>query len=213
MRKVITYARVSTDKQNNDRQRNDLWEICARNKWISIKDFEEKISGFSKMDERKLLWSIIDYARENDVECIVVQEVSRISREMELLHSFLNICKRNKISVYIQQLNMETLNPLDKTPNPMCDLLISIIGSIGRMEKEITLERMASGRREYIRKGGKVGRPKGKNSEDDMLLKHSDVKRLLVQGMSIRNASKVSGKSIYTIQKIKNILKKRELVS
>lgn len=108
---------------------------------------------------------------------------------------------------------METLNPLDKTPNPMCDLLISIIGSIGRMEKEITLERMASGRRQYIKNGGRVGRPKGKNSEDDLLLKHSDVKRLLVQGMSIRNCSKVSGNSIYTIQKIKTFLKRENLHS
>jgi len=211
MRKVITYARVSTDKQNNNRQVKDLWDICERNNWINIKDFEEKISGYSKKEEREMLWSLLDYAINNDVECIVVSEVSRISREMEVLHSFLNHCKRNKISVYIQQLNMETLN-IDKTPNPMCDLLISIIGSIGKMEKEITLERMASGRKEYIRKGGRVGRPKGITPNKELLVKHMDIKRLLLQGQSIRNTSKILGKSIYTIQKIKNILKEEKLV-
>ena len=211
MRKVITYSRVSLEKQNVDRQLNDLLELCEEKNWEVDSQFYEKISGYTKQEERKLLYDIIEYCENNSIECVVVSEVSRISRDLVVLHDFLSKMKRRKIDVYIKQFNRSMLNE-DGSPNLMSELLIGLVGSIGKLEREITLERMNSGRKEYIRKGGKVGRPKIKKTDDEILLKHNDIKKLLCQGISIRNTSKISGKSIYTIQKVKNILKDKKLV-
>ncbi|MGW7053148.1 recombinase family protein [Streptomyces sp. NPDC054887] len=69
---LVGLVRVSTDKQNVDRQHDALDSIC-------IKVFEEKISGKLAVDERPGLSAALDYLREGDMLC--VQEVDRLGRD------------------------------------------------------------------------------------------------------------------------------------
>lgn len=69
---LVGLVRVSTDKQNVDRQHDALDPICTR-------VFEEKISGKLSVDERPGLSAAIDYLREGDMLC--VQEVDRLGRD------------------------------------------------------------------------------------------------------------------------------------
>ncbi|MFD7609734.1 recombinase family protein [Streptomyces sp. NPDC059828] len=69
---LVGLVRVSTDKQNVDRQHDALDPIC-------IKVFEEKVSGKLAVDERPGLSAALDYVREGDMLC--VQEVDRLGRD------------------------------------------------------------------------------------------------------------------------------------
>ncbi|WP_069883570.1 recombinase family protein [Streptomyces luteocolor] len=69
---LIGLVRVSTDKQNVDRQHDALDDIC-------VKVFEEKISGKLAVDERPGLSAALDYLREGDM--LTVQEVDRLGRD------------------------------------------------------------------------------------------------------------------------------------
>ncbi|MFI6032935.1 recombinase family protein [Streptomyces sp. NPDC051315] len=69
---LVGLVRVSTDKQNVDRQHDALDPIC-------VKVFEEKISGKLAVDERPGLSAALDYLREGDMLC--VQEVDRLGRD------------------------------------------------------------------------------------------------------------------------------------
>ncbi|MEZ3180831.1 recombinase family protein [Streptomyces pimonensis] len=70
---LVGLVRVSTDKQNVQRQHDALDPIC-------LKVFEEKISGKLTADERPGLKAAIEYLRDGDMLC--VQEVDRLGRNL-----------------------------------------------------------------------------------------------------------------------------------
>src|ERR1044072_7607706 len=69
----VGLVRVSTDKQNTERQHDALDPIC-------LKVFEEKMSGKLRTEERPALTAAIEYMREGDMLC--VQEVDRLGRNL-----------------------------------------------------------------------------------------------------------------------------------
>jgi DNA invertase Pin-like site-specific DNA recombinase len=70
---LVGLVRVSTDKQNTERQHDALDPIC-------IKVFEEKVSGKLQAEDRPALMEAIDYMRDGDMLC--VQEVDRFGRNL-----------------------------------------------------------------------------------------------------------------------------------
>ena len=70
---LVGLVRVSTDKQNTQRQHDALGPIC-------IKVFEEKISGKLAVDDRPALKAALEYIRDDDMLC--VQEVDRLGRNL-----------------------------------------------------------------------------------------------------------------------------------
>ena len=69
---LIGLVRVSTDKQNVDRQHDALDPLC-------VKVFEEKVSGKLSVAERPGLSAALDYLRDGDM--LTVQEVDRLGRD------------------------------------------------------------------------------------------------------------------------------------
>ncbi|MFE9855623.1 recombinase family protein [Streptomyces sp. NPDC005780] len=69
---LVGLVRVSTDKQNVDRQHDALDPIC-------VKVFEEKVSGKLAVAERPGLTAALEYLRGGDMLC--VQEVDRLGRD------------------------------------------------------------------------------------------------------------------------------------
>ncbi|WP_260614978.1 recombinase family protein [Microbispora sp. KK1-11] len=70
---LIGLVRVSTDKQNTQRQHDALDPIC-------LKVFEEKISGKLATDDRPALLSALSHIRDGDL--LTVQEVDRLGRNL-----------------------------------------------------------------------------------------------------------------------------------
>lgn len=70
---LVGLVRVSTDRQNVQRQHDVLDPIC-------LKVFEEKISGKLRTEDRPALMSAIEYIRQGDMLC--VQEVDRLGRNL-----------------------------------------------------------------------------------------------------------------------------------
>ena len=77
-------------------------------------------------------------------------------------------------------------------------------GLMAWSEVETLRERINSGLAEARRKGVKLGRPNGTTLDrDGFLQKHKDIARLLKSGQSVRNAEKISGKGVSTVQRVK----------
>lgn len=76
------------------------------------------------------------------------------------------------------------------------------------MELKQTMVRMNSGRKEYVREGGKLGRNEGTaESPQQFLAKHKDVVKHLKSGQSVRNTMTLTSKSSGTVQKVKKLIK------
>ena len=168
--------------------------------------FCEKISGAKKNAERKELTNMIEYVRTNNINIVMVTELSRLGRDTLQVLEVIEQFNKLGISLFIQNYHIETLNE-NGTINAMSQFLITILAEVARMERKTIRERVESGYKNYRANGGKVGRKEGyRKSDFDMKEQYAEEIRLLRKGISLRNISKITGTSINTIRKCQNFI-------
>ena len=199
---VVIFGRVSTLIQDYDRQINELTAICTQRGWLVRSVFTEKISGAKKNAERKELSRMIEYIKAQHIDKVLVTELSRLGRDTLQVLQVIETLNDMKVSLYIQNYNIETLNE-DGKVNAMSQFLITILAEIARMERKTIRERMNSGYKNFREQGGVVGRKPGYiKSEDQMKQQYSQEIKLLRKGLSLREVSKLTGHSVNTIRKV-----------
>lgn len=211
IKEVVIFARVSStgDRQDYQRQVNDLTDYAIRNGMQVKRVFAEKISGGKRNEEREVLMNMIAYVKEHKVKKVLTSELSRVGRNTLQVLKTIEMLNENGISLFIQNYNIETLTDEGKV-NPMSQLLVTILAEIAQMERKTIQERMESGYRNYRENGGKVGRRKGYRKDDSSLLQeYMEEVKLLKKGYSLRNVAKITGRSVSTVQKIKLVLSKQ----
>ena len=110
------------------------------------------------------------------------------------------------ISLYIHQNGLETLQA-DGKVNPIAQLVIGMLAQFNSMERSLIRSRMESGYRNYRKNGGKVGRRTGyRKSDEAMKQQYVQEIKLLRKGMSMRNVRAITGRSLNTLQKLKNAI-------
>ena len=204
---VVIYSRVSsqTARQSTERQVTELRKFAIDRGYTVCTVFEEKISGRKANLDRPVLLNCLEYCTnpQNKVDMLLVTEISRLGRSTLELLKALDTLHCHKVSVYIQNLNIETLLP-DKTVNPLSSLITTLLGELAAMERQSILDRLNSGRALYIEKGGRLGRNLGsKKSLERKREEYREAIALLKKGYSIRNVAKLTGKAVSTIQIIK----------
>ena len=212
MDKVVILARVSTDKQEYRRQVNELKSFCQKMDWEIIGTFTNKISGTESLENRKELIEMIEFVRSNDVQRVVCLEISRLGRNTLEALKVIQILNENKVSLYIKNYSLETLNS-DRSINPVASLICTILLEIASMERLTIRERMNSGRAQYIekchREGIKMGRPSSyKKDLESYKLQYQKEISMLKKGISLRNIAALTGTSVNTIRKVKYLCMK-----
>lgn len=210
MEKVVILARVSTDKQEYERQINELTEFCRKMNWQVEKVFANKISGAVKNEEREEIVELIEYVKSNDICRMVCLEISRVGRNTLEALKIIQTLNENGVSLYVKNYNLETLDSNGKV-NPVASLICTILLEVASMERLTIKERMASGRKQYIercrRDGVKMGRPSTyRKSDDEYRKQYQRELSLIRKGLSLANISAITGTSINTIRKIKSVL-------
>ena len=210
MDKVVILARVSTDKQEYQRQVNELNDYCRRVGWSVEAVFSNKVSGAKRMEERSEIMDLIAYVKTNDIDKVVCLEISRLGRNTLEALRVIQCLNENGVSLYVKNYNLETLNP-DGKVNPVASLICTILLEIASMERLTIKERMASGRDQYIakcrREGVKMGRPSNyKKTDDAYKTQYPKELALLKKGISLRNVSVITGTSVNTLRRLKSII-------
>ena len=206
MKRVVLLNRVSTSTQSTERQLRDLSDLCSNKNWSIIKVFDEVGSGYKTNEERQVLNEMIEYCLIENIDMVVVSELSRLGRSTSEVLSLINRLNDNRISLYIQMNNIETLDE-DKKPNPLTMFMLSILSSVNQMEKNITLNRMNSGRENFKKNGGKLGRKKGSIIPiEEKLNQHQDILDYLKKGYIYEDIVKLTGKSLSTIQRVNKLI-------
>ena len=208
--KVVILARVSTDKQEYQRQVNELTDYCTRVGWSVEAVFSNKVSGAKRMEERPEIMDLIDFVKSNDIDKVVCLEISRLGRNTLEALKVIECLNEHGASLYVKNYNLETLNP-DGKVNPVASLICTILLEIASMERLTIAERMASGRDQYIakcrREGVKMGRPASyRKSDDAYKQQYPKELALLKKGISLRNVSVITGTSVNTLRKLKSII-------
>ena len=201
--KVVLFARVSTNIQDYDRQINELTGLAKRNGWDIAASFAEKISGAKRNAERTELVRMVEFVEANNVDKIVVTELSRLGRDTLQVLEVIELFNQKKISLYIQNYSIETLTE-DGKVNPMSQFLITILAEVARMERKTIKERMDSGYQNFRANGGLVGRKQGyRKSDEAMKEEYAEEIRLIRKGYSLRNVSKLTHTRVNTLRKLR----------
>ena len=206
MKTAVIYARVSSanDRQDTTRQIEDLKRFANSQNIEVISIFEEHISGAKKNEERQVLTDCLQFCIKKNVDYLLLSELSRLGRSTLQVLKSLDMLHESKVSVYIQNLGLYTLQPNGEV-NPIASIMVTVLAEMANIERSNITYRLNSGRANYIAKGGKLGRKQGSIKTDNKKKEeYKDTIALLKKGYSIRNIAKLQGIGISTVQRIKN---------
>ena len=204
---VVIYSRTSSsgyqqNRQDTSRQVADLETYAKYSNLEVVKVFEEHISGASK--QKPTLVECIEYCKNNHVDMILVSELSRVGRNaFEVLATVKDLVD-SKINLYMQK---EQLTLLDEKGEPtmFTPILIATLSTCYQLERDSIKYRLNSGRAQYIRNGGKLGRKPGSlKTREQKEKQYKEVLGYLSKGYSIRVTAKLTNVSIATVQRLKN---------
>ena len=212
MEKVVILARVSTDKQEYQRQITELTEHCRKMDWEVVTIFANQDSGAKPNEDRTEKQELIEFVKTNQIQRVVCLEISRMGRNTLEALKVIQLLNEHKVSLYVKNYNLETLDSEGKV-NPVASLICTILLEIAQMERLTIKERMESGRRQYIekcrREGIKMGRPSTyRKSDDEYRKQYQREISLIRKGLSLANISAITGTSINTIRKMKDVIHK-----
>lgn len=159
----IGYARVSTEDQNLEVQRNALLQAgCKR-------IIEEKVSSTKR--DRPELARMLEHLRGGDA--VIVWRLDRLARSTRDL---LEIAETlNGLGAGLRSLS----EPWADTTSPAGRMVLTVFGGIAEFERELIRERTSNGRNAARARGVKFGRPKRLSPEQASL-----AERLLNEGQA-----------------------------
>ena len=206
-KRAVIYARVSSanDRQDTTRQIEDLKRYAVLQDIEIVRIFQEHISGAKKIEERQVLAECLEYCTKEGVNYLLLSELSRLGRStLQVLRS-LDILHESKVSVYIQNLGLYTLQPNGEV-NPIASIMVTVLAEMANIERANIQYRLNSGRANYIAKGGTLGRKVGSiKTEERKREEYRETIALLKKGYSVRNIAKLQGIGVSTVQRVKNL--------
>ena len=206
---AVIFSRTSScgyqvNRQDTSRQVADLKAYADLNHIKVVKVFEEHISGAKKNSEREVLNECLSFAETNNISMILSSEGSRVGRSTWEVLETIKRCIDKGINIYLQKENINTLRE-DGSVDPMMAVYISCLSMANEFERENIKYRLNSGRAQYIKNGGKLGRKKGSvKTREQKEKEYKEVLQYLYKGYSIRVTAKLANISLATVQKLKN---------
>lgn len=206
---AVIFVRCSSSgylvgRQDTSRQVADLESYAAYSNLEVVKVFEEHISGGKKNNERPVLQEAIEFCKQEHIVFLLCNSLDRIGRNaFEVLETVKELID-NGINLYMQK-EQFTLLGEDGKPTMFAPIFISTLSTCAQLERDSISFRLNSGRAQYVRNGGKLGRKKGSVKTKEQ--KEKEYKEVLVylnRGYSIRATAKLTNVSQATVQKLKN---------
>ena len=165
----LGYARVSTDDQNLDHQRERLREAgCERL-------FEEKISGARR--DRPELARLLDQLRRDDV--VVVTRLDRLARSTSNLLEIAEAIRAKEAGL------LSLAEPWADTTSPAGRMVLTVFAGIAEFERELIRQRTEEGRQAAKKRGVTFGRPPKLRPDQQAL-----AARLLQEGRSVSEVAR-----------------------
>lgn len=184
MKRVLGYVRVSRDDLNADNQRLQIKKAIEANPEWTFVGFvvDEGVSGSTEPAKRLGWGKVCERVEEGSIDLVCVAAFDRISRRGALdMLTVLEYLKSKGVALVSLRENVDT-------SSAMGEMVIVIISSFARMERETLIHRTKAGLERAIAEGKKLGRPKVERTEQE-------VKAVFGQNVSVREGAKLLGVS------------------
>ncbi len=188
--KVGIYVRVSTQQQTTENQLLELYEICERNDWTVVEEYNETVSGTKGVDDRKELNRLLKDASRKKFSKVVIWSVDRLGRSMKHLVMVLSQLKDLDVDIYSYKQGIDTSTTMGSS-------FFHMVGIFAELENNMRRERQIIGIKRAKKEGIKFGR-KDVVDED----KEYQIYQLRNKGKSIRSIAKEVGISVGRTHKV-----------
>jgi DNA invertase Pin-like site-specific DNA recombinase len=188
---VAIYCRVSTDDQSCERQERDLRAFAKRAGHKIVAVFRETASGAD--NARPERGKVLALARAQEIDAILVTELSRWGRSTQDLVQTLDDLHSWKVSVLAQTGLSFDLNTSSGK------LMRTIMAGLAEFERDLIRERVKSGLAAAKANGKRLGRQHGQRPSDK---KAAKVLALHRDGLSYRLIARNVGLSKNTVMDI-----------
>jgi len=206
MTQVAIFGRTSTQEQDYQRQVVDMQKVADKFDYEVVSVITEKISGAKKNEERLGIQQLLNEARAGKFQKLLVTEVSRLGRNTLETLKLVEELHQLGISIYLHDLNSETLNENGEMPMQM-EMMLHMLSLFAKNERRTTIERIRSGMAQARKNGVHCGRHKGTTeSKERFLAKYSKVVEGLKKGFSIRECVKLYDTSLGTVFKVRKMI-------
>lgn len=187
-KRVVIYARVSTDDQDPQLQLDELREHVSRRGWTLVGEYvDHGISG--TQDRRPKLDEMMARVRRGGVDVVLVWKFSRFARSVRHLVACLDEFRELAIDFCSMTEQIDTTTAAGK-------LLFHIIAAVDEFFIDVLKENTRAGLRVARRKGKRLGRPRAERRHADQKGHRLDVdeaRTLIGRGDSLRSTAKRLG--------------------
>jgi len=187
--KVALFLRVSTTGQTTENQLRELTEVCKRNNWQVVEQYDETVSGTKGVKDRSELSRMLKDASRRKFEKVVVWSVDRLGRNMKHLVSVLSQLKDTGINLYSYKQGIDTSTTMGES-------FFYMIGIFAELENNMRKERQVAGIKRALANGAKFGR-KSKLSKNI----RAEIETLRSEGLAMRQIAKQLNISVATVYK------------
>ena len=187
--KVAIFVRVSSQQQTTENQKLELYEVCERNDWTVVEEYNETISGTKSVDDRVELKRMLEDASRRKFQKLVVWSVDRLGRNMKHLVTVLSQMKDLDIDIYSYKQGIDTSTTMGSS-------FFYMVGIFSELENNMRSERQKIGIRRALENGAKFGR-KSKLTKAVV----NKIFNLRQEGLSMRKISKEMDLSLATVHK------------
>jgi DNA invertase Pin-like site-specific DNA recombinase len=187
MAKTIAYIRTSTDKQDLNNQKLEIFEFAKKNK-LEVDNFIQMTISSRKTSKERRIDEMLSVL--NDADTLIVTELSRLGRSTAEVIGLVNelIKKQVRVIAIKQSLDIKRHDMTSK-------VMITLFSLFSELERDLISSRTKEALANKKAQGIQLGKPKGtiqKSKFDKDVVK---IKELLSLGLSVRKIANFFGYS------------------
>jgi DNA invertase Pin-like site-specific DNA recombinase len=203
---IYGYIRVSTDRQTLENQRYEITRFCEQNNCLIDGWIQETISGTKSADKRKL-GELLEIIKKGDL--IVCAELSRLGRSLFMIMNILNTCMEKECRVWTIKEGYRLGDDIQSK------VLAFAFGMAAEIERQLISARTKEALERRKAQGLKLGRPKGRSAQTDILDNHYEAIRASLRNgvtkTAIAKQMKCSRTTLYSWLASNNLIAQKPL--
>jgi DNA invertase Pin-like site-specific DNA recombinase len=187
MPKIIAYIRASTDKQDLNNQKLEIFEYSRRNQ-LEVDEFIQITISSRKTSKDRRIDEMVSAL--NDADTLIVTELSRLGRSTAEIIGLVNALIKKQVRVIAIKQNLDI-----KQHDMNSKIITALFSLFAELERDLislrTKEALASKKRQGIH----LGKPKGTIQKSKFDKDIGKIKELLALGLSVRKIANYLGYS------------------
>ncbi|HKR27431.1 MAG TPA: recombinase family protein [Acidobacteriaceae bacterium] len=149
MKRAALYMRVSTVDQHPETQLLDLRQLAAQRGFEIVSEYTDRISGAKA--RRPGLDQMMKDARRGRFDVVMVWAFDRLARSVR--HFLETVDELNRLNIEFISFREQV-----DTGGPLGRAVITIIGAVAELERNLIIERVRAGMRRARLEGRRIGR-------------------------------------------------------